>query len=106
VDDFLAASSLFVTNGEFLGLLTILFGVGLEIQYRSALQRGLTWPVRYLWRSVLLFFEGSLWEGQETVGGARSSIIWAIKLRKEGRNTCQKTTLSAHRRSSTPAPAR
>ena len=59
-DGFLTTLTLFVTNGKFLGLLTILFGVGLEIQYQSARRRGLPWPVRYLWRSVLLFIEGFL----------------------------------------------
>ena len=58
VNDFLAALTLFFTNGKFLGLLTILFGVGLEIQYRSARRRGVGWPARYLWRSVLLLAEG------------------------------------------------
>jgi uncharacterized protein len=60
VDGFLTTLTLFLTNGKFLGLLTILFGVGLEIQYQSARRRGLSWPVRYLWRSVLLFVEGLL----------------------------------------------
>ena len=59
-DGFLATLTLFFTNGKFLGLLTILFGVGLEIQYQSARRRGLSWTVRYLWRSVLLFVEGLL----------------------------------------------
>lgn len=60
VDALLTTLTLFLTNGKFLGLLTILFGVGLEIQYQSARRRGLSWPVRYLWRSLLLFFEGML----------------------------------------------
>lgn len=60
VNDFLTALTLFFTNGKFLGLLTILFGVGLEIQYQSARRRGLRWPVRYLWRSALLLAEGFL----------------------------------------------
>lgn len=60
LDGFLTTLTLFFTNGKFLGLLTILFGVGLEIQYRSARRRGLPWTVRYLWRAALLFFEGLL----------------------------------------------
>lgn len=59
-EDFLVTLTTFFTNGKFLGLLTILFGVGLEIQYQSAQRRGLRWPVRYVWRSVLLLFEGFL----------------------------------------------
>jgi uncharacterized protein len=31
-----------------------------EIQYQSARRKGLRWPVRYLWRSVLLLVEGFL----------------------------------------------
>ena len=59
-NELLVALTTFFTNGKFLGLLTILFGVGLEIQYQSARRRGLRWPVRYVWRSVLLLFEGFL----------------------------------------------
>jgi len=49
-----------LTNGKFLGMLTVLFGVGLELQYRSARQRGARWPGWYLWRAALLFLEGLL----------------------------------------------
>ena len=59
-DGFLTTLTLFFTNGKFLGLLTILFGVGAEIQYQSARRRGLPWTVRYLWRSALLLVEGLL----------------------------------------------
>jgi len=45
-------------NGKFLALLTLLFGIGLELQYRSALRRGARWPGWYLWRAALLFVEG------------------------------------------------
>ncbi|MEC3975108.1 DUF418 domain-containing protein [Amycolatopsis sp. H20-H5] len=47
-----------LANGKFLALLSILFGVGLEIQYRSARKRGARWPGWYLWRSALLLVEG------------------------------------------------
>lgn len=60
LDGSLTTLTLFFTNGKFLGLLTILFGVGAEIQYQSARRRGLPWTVRYLWRSALLFVEGLL----------------------------------------------
>jgi len=59
-DGFFTTLALFFTNGKFLGMLTILFGVGVEIQYQSARRRGRAWPVCYLWRSVLLLFEGFL----------------------------------------------
>ncbi|MBB5154569.1 DUF418 domain-containing protein [Saccharopolyspora phatthalungensis] len=48
----------FLANGKFLALLTLLFGIGLELQYRSALRRRGRWPGWYLWRAALLFGEG------------------------------------------------
>ncbi|MGV9379024.1 DUF418 domain-containing protein [Nonomuraea sp. NPDC003707] len=72
----------FLSNGKFLGLLTLLFGVGLELQYRSAVRRGLTWPGRYLWRATLLFVEGALhyvlvFEFDVLMGYAITSMIVA-----------------------------
>ncbi|WP_320780526.1 DUF418 domain-containing protein [Streptomyces sp. CRN 30] len=57
-----AARSVFVllANGKFLSLLTLLFGVGLAIQYGSAARRGEPWPGRYRWRALFLFAEGTL----------------------------------------------
>ncbi|MFE2753585.1 DUF418 domain-containing protein [Actinosynnema sp. NPDC059335] len=49
-----------ISNGKFLGLLSIMFGIGLAIQHRSAERRGRPWPGWYLWRSALLLFEGLL----------------------------------------------
>ncbi|MFE6172793.1 DUF418 domain-containing protein [Streptomyces sp. NPDC056464] len=49
-----------LANGKFLSLLTILFGVGLAIQYASAERRGLPWPGRYRWRALFLFGEGTV----------------------------------------------
>ncbi|MFC7404873.1 DUF418 domain-containing protein [Georgenia alba] len=54
-----AATWLFaLTNGKFLALLTLLFGIGMELQYRSAVRRGLRWPGRYLLRALVLLVEG------------------------------------------------
>ncbi len=47
-----------LSNGKFLALLTILFGVGLELQYQSARRRGVSWPGRYPLRAGILFMEG------------------------------------------------
>ncbi|WP_340683477.1 DUF418 domain-containing protein [Amycolatopsis coloradensis] len=47
-----------LTNGKFLALLTILFGVGLELQYQSARRRAAPWPGRYPLRAGILFLEG------------------------------------------------
>lgn len=49
-----------LSNGKFLALLTLLFGIGLEIQYRSAVRRGVPWPGRYPVRAAILFVEGLL----------------------------------------------
>ncbi|WP_023587810.1 DUF418 domain-containing protein [Streptomyces thermolilacinus] len=49
-----------VADGKFLSMLTILFGAGLAIQYRSAERRGEPWPGRYRWRALFLFTEGTL----------------------------------------------
>lgn len=47
-----------ITDGKFLGLLTIMFGIGLEIQRQSAERRGQRWPGGYYWRAGLLAVEG------------------------------------------------
>jgi uncharacterized protein len=49
-----------LANGKFLGMLTLMFGVGLELQRRSARRRGQQWPGRYPWRATLLFLDGLL----------------------------------------------
>ncbi|ACZ21391.1 predicted membrane protein [Sanguibacter keddieii DSM 10542] len=48
------------SEGKFLGLLTIMFGIGLEIQRQAAARRGLRWPGTYLVRAGLLFLDGVL----------------------------------------------
>lgn len=49
-----------VTNGYWIGLLTIMFGIGLTIQRESAVRRGEPWLGSYPWRAVLLIIEGFL----------------------------------------------
>ncbi|MFR9750019.1 DUF418 domain-containing protein [Nocardia sp. 004] len=49
-----------VAQGKFLGLLTIMFGIGLAIQQRSASTAGRNWPGTYPWRAGLLFLDGLL----------------------------------------------
>ncbi|MGP3687172.1 DUF418 domain-containing protein [Streptomyces sp. IBSNAI002] len=50
----------FLADGKFLALLTVLFGVGLAIQYDSAVRRGRPWPGRYPRRAAFLFVEGTV----------------------------------------------
>ncbi|GMA39934.1 DUF418 domain-containing protein [Mobilicoccus caccae] len=49
-----------VTDGKFIGLLTIMFGIGLEIQRQAAIRRGEEWPGGYPWRAGLLILDGLL----------------------------------------------
>jgi uncharacterized protein len=49
-----------LANGKFLGMLTLMFGIGLELQRRSARRRGQQWPGRYPWRATLLLLDGLL----------------------------------------------
>ncbi|TXR56693.1 DUF418 domain-containing protein [Quadrisphaera setariae] len=49
-----------LAQGKFLGLLTLLFGIGLELQRRSALRRGSPWPGRYPLRAALLLLDGAV----------------------------------------------
>ncbi|GLW04892.1 hypothetical protein Misp01_00220 [Microtetraspora sp. NBRC 13810] len=79
-----------LTNGKFLGLLTLLFGVGLELQYRSALRRGRRWPGWYLWRAALLCAEGLLhylliFEFDVLMGYAATSVIVAYLIGRSDR---------------------
>ncbi|MET8867616.1 DUF418 domain-containing protein [Nonomuraea sp. NPDC004580] len=80
----------FLSNGKFLGLLTLLFGVGLELQYRSAARRGTPWPGRYLWRAALLFCEGVLhyvlvFEFDVLMGYALTSMVVAYLIGRSER---------------------
>lgn len=73
----------FLANGKFIALLTVMFGIGLEIQYRSARRRGKTWPGRYLWRATLLFVEGLvhyvlIFEFDVLMGYAVASVLVAF----------------------------
>ncbi|MFE5290012.1 DUF418 domain-containing protein [Nocardia sp. NPDC056611] len=49
-----------LAQGKFLGLLTIMFGIGLAIQQRSAVRGGRAWPGSYPVRAGLLFLDGLL----------------------------------------------
>ncbi|MGL5867330.1 MAG: DUF418 domain-containing protein [Dermatophilaceae bacterium] len=47
-----------LANGKFLGLLTVMFGIGLEIQRQSARRHSRSWPGTYPVRAGLLFLDG------------------------------------------------
>lgn len=80
----------FLANGKFLALLTLLFGVGLELQYRSARRRGARWPGWYLWRAALLLVEGLLhyvlvFEFDVLMGYAITSLLVAYLVGRSDR---------------------
>lgn len=58
LDDLLLSLTLFFTNGKFLGLLAMLFGVGLELQRQSAARAGRPFLTPYAWRNLLLLAIG------------------------------------------------
>lgn len=47
-----------LANGKFLGLLTLMFGIGLAIQRSSAVRHGRPWPGTYPVRAGLLLLDG------------------------------------------------
>ncbi|ORA35651.1 hypothetical protein BST13_13980 [Mycobacterium aquaticum] len=49
-----------LAQGKFLGLLTVMFGIGLALQQGSALRAGLRWPGSYPWRAALLLLDGAV----------------------------------------------
>ncbi|WP_341302555.1 DUF418 domain-containing protein [Lysinibacillus sp. FSL H8-0500] len=59
-NDFLRMVVLFLVNGKLLGLLTIMFGVGLQLKYQQALRKSHAWPGVYLWTIAFLGLEGLL----------------------------------------------
>jgi uncharacterized protein len=59
-DTFFSTLILFLVNGKFLGLLAIMFGVGLELKYQQSLRKGKAWPGMYIWISLILMVEGFL----------------------------------------------
>nr|WP_026011260.1 DUF418 domain-containing protein [Paenibacillus sp. OSY-SE] len=60
LDSIISTIVMFLVNGKFLGMLTIMFGVGLEMKRRKADRLGTAWPGIYLWTSFLLLVDGLL----------------------------------------------
>ncbi|MBH5318409.1 DUF418 domain-containing protein [Paenibacillus sp. GSMTC-2017] len=60
VDAFIRTLCGALINGKFLGLLSVMFGVGLEMKYRQSVRKGTTWPGIYIWVSLILMLEGFL----------------------------------------------
>lgn len=60
LDDLLRMIILFLVNGKMLGLLTIMFGVGMEMKFQQAKSAGKAWPGVYMWVLLILLLEGLL----------------------------------------------
>ncbi|MEV0042943.1 DUF418 domain-containing protein [Nocardia rhamnosiphila] len=79
-----------LAQGKFLGLLTVMFGIGLAIQQTSARRAGCPWPGGYPWRAALLFLDGLLnflliAEFDVLMGYAVTAAIVAFLLTRSGR---------------------
>lgn len=59
-DKLLQTMMMMLVNGKFLGLLTLLFGAGMEMKRQKAQREGYTWPGVYIWTCVLLLIDGLL----------------------------------------------
>jgi uncharacterized protein len=86
-DDFIRTLCLFFVNGKFLGLLSIMFGVGLEMKYQQSLRKGNAWPGTYLWVSLILMLEGFIhftlvMEYDILMGYAAAAIIVSFIVKK------------------------
>lgn len=60
ISSYISKFSDYLTNGKFLGLLTIMFGIGMQLKYARFQDRGLPWFRLYLWSMILLFIDGFL----------------------------------------------
>ncbi|MFD0588137.1 DUF418 domain-containing protein [Paenibacillus sp. GCM10027627] len=86
MDKFLQTLVLTFVNGKFLGLLSVMFGVGLEMKYQQSLRKGSPWPGTYLWVSIILMLEGFIhftlvMEYDILMGYALAAIIVAFIVR-------------------------
>ncbi|MCD0442056.1 DUF418 domain-containing protein [Glycomyces sp. A-F 0318] len=92
-----------LANGKFLSMLTVLFGVGLAIQFRSFEKRGHRWPGRYHWRALFLFAEGTihftlLFAWDVLMGYAVTAVVtaWLLNRSRRARHAVMWTALGVH----------
>ncbi|GAB3702563.1 DUF418 domain-containing protein [Nocardiopsis oceani] len=90
-------------NGKFFALLTLMFGVGLAIQFRSAAKRGGRWPGPYKWRALFLFVEGAVhftlvFAADVLMGYAAVALLvaWLLTRSERFRSTVMWLSLSLH----------
>ncbi|NUQ87594.1 MAG: DUF418 domain-containing protein [Glycomyces artemisiae] len=92
-----------LANGKFLSMLTVLFGVGLAIQYRSAEKKGRRWPGRYHWRALFLFAEGTVhfvllfaWDVLMGYAVTAITVAWLLKRSERAQRAVMWTALGLH----------
>ncbi|HIY40637.1 MAG TPA: DUF418 domain-containing protein, partial [Candidatus Nocardiopsis merdipullorum] len=90
-------------NGKFLALLTLMFGVGLALQFRSAERHGRRWPGPYKWRALFLFVEGAVhftlvFAADVLMGYAIVALLvaWLLKRSARVRSWVMWTSLTLH----------
>lgn len=98
-DDFLRTLFLALINGKLLGLLAIMFGIGLELKYQQSQRLNRPWPGIYIWISLILLLEGFLHftlvlEYDILMSYAMTAIIVSLIV-KAGEKTMQITIISA-----------
>ncbi|RRR99670.1 DUF418 domain-containing protein [Glycomyces terrestris] len=92
-----------LANGKFLSMLTVLFGVGLAIQFRSVEKRGRRWPGRYHWRALFLFAEGTVhfvllfaWDVLMGYAVTAITVAWLLKRSERAQRAVMWTALGLH----------
>lgn len=86
-DDFVQTFFMFLFNGKFLGMLTILFGAGIELNRQKKLAANQKWLGLYIWSSALLFVDGLLhylfvFQADILMSYALTAMIVAVILEK------------------------
>jgi len=87
IADFIQTFFMFLFNGKFLGLLTILFGAGIELKRQKNLAANRKWLGVYIWGCILLFIDGLLhylfvFQADILMSYALTAIIVALILEK------------------------
>lgn len=92
-----------LTNGKFLSMLAMMFGVGLAVQFRAAAAYGRKWPGRYRWRQVLLLVEGALhalllfaWDVLMAYALAGLLVVWLLRKSERVRSVVMWSALAVN----------
>ncbi|MBU7599094.1 DUF418 domain-containing protein [Streptomyces sp. P38-E01] len=92
-----------LANGKGLAMLTILFGVGLAIQYDSAARHGRPWPGRYRLRALFLFAEGTVhfvlvfaWDVLMGYAVVSLLVAWLLTRGERSRRRAQRWAAGLH----------